>query len=236
MFERYTEKARRVIFFSRYEAARNESPYIEAEHLLLGLAREDQELARDFLGGDAGVDEIKDEIGKRWTTRDTRQKASSSIDLPLSNESKRILAYAAEEAQRLDHRHIGTEHLFLGILREEKSFAAQLLSSRGIRIEEARRKIAGSAPVLPMVSKFGVGGGGGGRTVRASLWIEFQNEADGSILGDCAAITVPRIGEEIVLRETRGRISNISYHYAPGAPETRLIPQKIVIALQLLQN
>ena len=236
MFERYTETARRVIFFSRYEAARNGSPYIEAEHLLLGLAHEDQVLARDFLGGEAAVEEIKAEIGKRWTTQETRQKASSAVDLPLSNESKRIVAYAAEEADRLDHRHIGTEHLFLGVLREEKSFAAQILSERGIRIADARGKIAGSAPVLPMSRTVGVGGGGGFGIVRAGRWIEFRNEADGSSLGDSAAIAVPRIGEEIVLGETRGRISRVSYHYAQGAPEARLIPQKIVISVQLVQN
>ena len=230
MFERYTEKARRVIFASRYEASRYGSPYIETEHLLLGLAHENQELARNFLGGERGMAQIKTEIDKRWTTR---EKVSTAIDLPLSNESKRILCYAAEEAERLDHRHIGTEHLFLGILREEKSFAAQLLSSRGIRIEDARRKIPGSAPILPTVSRVGVGGGG---IVRTGRWIEFQNEADGSSLGDSAATTVPRIGEEIVLGETRGRISRVSYHYASGAPEARLIPQKIVISIELLQN
>lgn len=233
MFERYTEKARRVIFASRYEASRYGSPYIETEHLLLGLAHENQELARNFLGGERGMAQIKAEINKRWTTR---EKVSTPIDLPLSNESKRILCYAAEEAERLDHRHIGTEHLFLGILREEKSFAAQLLSSRGIRIEDARRKIPGSAPILPAVSRVGVGGAGGGGIVRAGRWIEFRNEADGSGLGDSAGIAVPRIGEEIVLGETRGRVSRVSYHYSPGAPETRLIPQKIVISIQLVQD
>jgi ATP-dependent Clp protease ATP-binding subunit ClpC len=66
---------------------------------------------------------------------------STSIDLPLANESKRVLAYAAEEAERLGDKHIGTEHLFLGLLREEKCFAAQILRERGISLESAREQV-----------------------------------------------------------------------------------------------
>jgi ATP-dependent Clp protease ATP-binding subunit ClpC len=75
-----------------------------------------------------------------------REKVSTSVDLPLSNECKRVLAYAAEEAERLSHRHIGTEHLLLGLLREEKSFAAELLQGSGLRLQMAREKISVSGP------------------------------------------------------------------------------------------
>ncbi len=70
---------------------------------------------------------------------------STSIDLPLSNECKRILAYAAEEAERLNHRHIGTEHLLLGILREEKCVAAEILQERGLRLTSIREELSRSA-------------------------------------------------------------------------------------------
>ena len=98
MFERYTEKARRVIFFARYEASQFGSPYIETEHLLLGLLREDKALTNRFLRSHASVESIRKQIEGHTTIR---EKVSTSVDLPLSNECKRVLAYAAEEAERL---------------------------------------------------------------------------------------------------------------------------------------
>jgi ATP-dependent Clp protease ATP-binding subunit ClpA len=139
MFERYTEKARRVIFFARYEASQFGSPYIETEHLLLGLLREDKALTNRFLQSHATVELIRKQIESHTTIR---EQVSTSVDLPLSNECKRILTYAAEEAERLTHRHIGTEHLLLGILREEKCFAAEILNERGLRLAAVRDQLA----------------------------------------------------------------------------------------------
>src|ERR1700747_1775951 len=142
MFERYTEKARRVIFFARYEASQFGSPCIETEHLLLGLLREDKGLASRFLRSSASVESIRKQIEAQTTQRD---KVSTSVDLPLSHECKRVLAYGAEEAERLNHKHIGTEHLLLGLLREEKSFAADILHERGLRLSQVREDIARSS-------------------------------------------------------------------------------------------
>ncbi len=139
MFERYTEKARRVIFFARYEASQFGSPYIETEHLLLGLLREDKALTNRFLRSHASVESIRKQIEGHTTVR---EDVSTSVDLPLSNESKRVLAYAAEEAERLSHKHIGTEHLLLGLLREEKCFAAEILHERGLRLNTIREEVA----------------------------------------------------------------------------------------------
>lgn len=152
MFERYTEKARRVIFFGRYEASQFGSPYIETEHLLLGLLREDKVLANRFLRGSGTVESIRKQIEESTMIR---EKVSTSVDLPLSNEGKRVLAYAAEEAERLLHKHIGTEHLLLGLLREEKSFAAQLLQERGLRLSMIREKLAADdkQTELPSIGK-----------------------------------------------------------------------------------
>jgi ATP-dependent Clp protease ATP-binding subunit ClpC len=138
MFERYTEKARRVIFFARYEASQFGSPYIETEHLLLGLLREDKQLANRFLRSHAAVDSIRKQIEGHTTAR---EKVSTSVDLPLSHECKRVLAYGAEEAERLNHKHIGTEHLLLGLLREEKCFAAEILHERGLRLSTIREEL-----------------------------------------------------------------------------------------------
>ena len=139
MFERYTEKARRVIFFARYEASQFGSPYIETEHLLLGLLREDKALSNRFLRSHASVESIRKQIESHTTIR---EKVSTSVDLPLSNECKRVLAYAAEEAERLSNKHIGTEHLLLGLLREEKCFAAEILQERGLRLSTVREELA----------------------------------------------------------------------------------------------
>ena len=139
MFERYTEKARRVIFFARYEASQFGSPYIETEHLLLGLLREDKALTNRFLRSHASVESIRKQIEAHTTIR---EKVSTSVDLPLSNECKRVLAYAAEEAERLGHKHIGTEHLLLGLLREEKCFAAEILQERGLKLAQIRDELA----------------------------------------------------------------------------------------------
>ena len=140
MFERYTEKARRVIFFARYEASQFGSTYIETEHLLLGMLREDKALTNRFLRSHKTVEGIRKEIEKATVVR---EKVSTSVDLPLSNESKRVLAYAAEEADALGHKHIGTEHLFLGLMREEKCFAAEILLKQfGLKVKSVQEELA----------------------------------------------------------------------------------------------
>ena len=143
MFERYTEVARRVIFFARYEASVHGSRTIETEHLLLGLLREDKKLLQRLLERPDVDEEMRARIKSRIPSR---EKISTSIDLPLSDECKRILGYADDESERLHHRLIGTEHLFLGILREKGCLAAEVLSSAGINLEAARKAVSQSSP------------------------------------------------------------------------------------------
>ncbi|MFI5114635.1 MAG: Clp protease N-terminal domain-containing protein [Terriglobales bacterium] len=133
MFERYTEKARRAIFFALYEARHYGSPRIETEHILLGILREYHELAQLLPPGSAEA--IRKQIDARTPPL---QSVSTSVDLPLSNESKRVLASGAEEAERLGNRHIGTEHLLLGMLREESCIAAELLRQSGLTLQQLR--------------------------------------------------------------------------------------------------
>jgi bifunctional UDP-N-acetylglucosamine pyrophosphorylase/glucosamine-1-phosphate N-acetyltransferase len=143
MFERYTEKARRVIFFARYEACQFGSPTIETEHLLLGLLREDKALTNRFLHAHDYAESIRKQIEAHTTIR---EKFETTVDLPLSNESKRVIAYAAEDSERLGHKHIGTEHLLLGLLREEKCLAAQILEERGVSLAQIRDELARQPP------------------------------------------------------------------------------------------
>jgi ATP-dependent Clp protease ATP-binding subunit ClpC len=139
MFERYTEKALTVIFFAREEASQFGSPYIETEHLLMGLVRDDKLLVKRFLPSDAAVESIRKQIENHLTIR---EKVPTSVDLPLSRECVRVLEYAAEEAERLNHKHIGTEHLLLGLLREEKCYAAEILQERGLQLSIIREQLS----------------------------------------------------------------------------------------------
>src|SRR5262252_743350 len=161
MFERYTERARRVIFFARYEASQLGSNSIETEHLLLGLIREGKGLtSRIFSKSHLSMEAIRKEIEGRALNRD---KVSTSVDIPLSPESKRVLSFAAEEAERMLHNYIGTEHVLLGLMREEKSVAAGILSEKGMRLSAVREEIVqllnekanvGKAKETPLLSEF----------------------------------------------------------------------------------
>lgn len=137
MFERYTEKARRAVFFARYEASQYGNSYIETEHLLLGLLREDRAL-RGILR-DTGAESVRAEIERRITRS---ERFATSVEVPLSADSKKVLHFAAEEADRLGQRHIGTEHMLLGLLRVEGSLGAQVARARGLKAEELREKLA----------------------------------------------------------------------------------------------
>ncbi len=139
MFERYTERARRVVFFARYEASQLGSGAIETEHLLLGLIREGKGLtSRLFAKSRLSMDQIRKDVEGRSPYR---EKVSTSLEIPLSSESKRVLAHAAEEAERMLHNYIGTEHILLGLMREEKSVAAGILGERGMRLAGVREDI-----------------------------------------------------------------------------------------------
>ena len=141
MFEKYTEKARRVIFFARYEASQLGSSSIETEHLLLGLLREGDSITGKLLDqSKIKLEAMRKEIEEVTTLKD---KVSTSIEIPLSEESKRVLAYASEEAESLLHKYIGTEHILLGLLRERKSLAARILAEKGIRLNSIREEIIG---------------------------------------------------------------------------------------------
>lgn len=126
MFERYTEKARRSIFFARYEASEFGNSEIDTEHLLLGLVRENKLLYRWL--PNSSPEQIRRRI-EQWTPKQPR--ISTSVDLPLSTSAKNALKHAANEADLLSHKHIGTEHLFLGLLDESNCFAAQLMIEAG---------------------------------------------------------------------------------------------------------
>ncbi len=145
MFERYTEKARRVIFFARYEASQFGAESIDPEHLLLGLAREDEPLLRRLLpNGRGSVHHLRTWIERH---RPQREPIPTAVEMPLAPETKRVLHYSHEESDRLRDRHIGTEHLLLGLMREERSIAAQVLHEMGLRLDGVRETLAQNGDV-----------------------------------------------------------------------------------------
>jgi ATP-dependent Clp protease ATP-binding subunit ClpC len=152
MFERYTERARRVLFFARYEATQLGSTSIETEHLLLGLIREGKGLtSRIFARSHLSLESIRKEIEGRTVFK---EKVATSVEIPFSPETKRVLQYSAEEADRLLHTYIGTEHLLLGLLREDQCVASTILYEKGMRLASVRDDIVQllnekTAPVRP---------------------------------------------------------------------------------------
>jgi len=155
MFEKYTEAARKAVFFARYEASQFGSEYIETAHLLLGILRTDGPLALRLLKAPEKIESIREQIETQFSRREKVSKVSTSVDLPLSHECKRVLAYGAEEAKRLNHEHIAPEHLLLGLLREKECVASKILVKAGltssqvkedaIRLSPASTPIAGPA-------------------------------------------------------------------------------------------
>jgi hypothetical protein len=140
VFERYSERARRVLFFARYEASQLGAAVIEPEHLLLGLLREGKgPTAAIFRDSKVSPETIRSEIGRRMVEG---EKRSPTAEVPFAVGSQRVLRLAAEEADRLAHAYVGTEHLLLGLLREEQCSAAVVLRQSGIRIDSVRDAIA----------------------------------------------------------------------------------------------
>ena len=139
MFERYTERARRALFFARFEATRLGSISMEPGHLLLGLIREPKGgMGLVFTRSGLSLELIRKEIESRTIFH---EKIATSVEIPFSAEFKQVLQYATAEADRLQHDHIGTGHLLLGILREEKSVAASILMEKGLDLGTVREKV-----------------------------------------------------------------------------------------------
>ncbi|HEY6360918.1 MAG TPA: Clp protease N-terminal domain-containing protein [Vicinamibacterales bacterium] len=137
MFERYTEPARRALFFSRHEASLLGSLAIEPEHILLGVARTGEPLTDGILSRTRlSTEEIRRQIRAR-TGRDVAEAPvpNHSVEIPFTATAKRVLEGAAEESDRLLHRHIGPEHLLLGLLRQEHGISPEILETNGLTLE-----------------------------------------------------------------------------------------------------
>ena len=139
MFEKFNEKARRALFFARYEASKLGSRVIESEHVLLGILREGEETVTEiFRRFHSRPEDVRREIeGERVFV----ERISSTAELPLSEESKKILAYAAHEAESMLHSAVGSEHLLVGILRVEGCVAMRLLTQQSFDVYTLREEV-----------------------------------------------------------------------------------------------
>lgn len=140
MFNRFTERARKVLVLAKEESRRFNHDYIGTEHILLGLIREGEGVACAVLqniGMDLG--RLRAEIEKLMSLGST---ASVLGDIPFTPRAKKALELATEEARGLGHNYIGTEHILLGLLREEEGIASQVLFSLGVDIKKAKNEIA----------------------------------------------------------------------------------------------
>ena len=133
----FTERVRKVLAMAREEAARLHHEYVGTEHILLGLIREGEGVAAAVLQNlSVDLDEIQQKIEE--TVKKGKAAAATGPDLPYTSRAKKVLELAMGEARDLSHGYVGTEHLLLGLLREEKGIAAQVLTESGVSHEAAR--------------------------------------------------------------------------------------------------
>src|SRR5512134_790140 len=134
----FTDRVRKVLQMAREEAARLHHEYVGTEHILLGLIREGEGVAAAVLTNlNVDLEEIQQKI-EETVKKGKAPAAAGPPDLPYTSRAKKVLELAMAEARELNHSYVGTEHLLLGLLREEKGIAAQVLNSLGVSLEEAR--------------------------------------------------------------------------------------------------
>src|SRR6201996_3566651 len=133
----FTERVRKVLAMAREEAARLHHEYVGTEHILLGLIREGEGVAAAVLQTlSVELDEIQQKIEE--TVKKGKAAQTTGPDLPYTSRAKKVLELAMSEARELSHSYVGTEHLLLGLLREEKGIAAQVLTDAGVNLDAAR--------------------------------------------------------------------------------------------------
>ena len=213
MFEKYTEKAKKVLFLARYEASQMGSKVIGSEHLLLGLIKEGDELVRDlFARSGVNLELLRAELEARGPSG---EKQAAPIEIPFSEETKKILTCAEEEAERLLHPYVGDEHILLGLLRVEDSAAGRILNEKGMRLYALREDTVAAWKQRSLPKK-----------VKETPFLnEFSRD-----LSDLAARQVfdPLIGRENELQRmiqvlSRRRKNNIVLLGEPGVGKTALV-------------
>src|SRR4051812_33693561 len=165
MYERFTDRARKVMQLANQEAQRFNHEYIGTEHILLGLVKEGSGVAANVLKNlDIDLRKIRLEVEKIVQTGPGSEMVTMG-KLPQTPRAKKVIEYSIEEARNLNHNYVGTEHLLLGLLREQEGVAAQVLMNLGLKLEDVREEVLNLlGHNMPNESETGGGGGGGERT------------------------------------------------------------------------
>ncbi|MBN8690012.1 MAG: ATP-dependent Clp protease ATP-binding subunit [Armatimonadetes bacterium] len=138
MWQRFTERARKVVFYAQEEAQKFGEGYVSTEHLLLGLVRESDSVAARVLERlGVSLSRIRAEVEKQLPRGDARP----SQEMTLTPRAKRVIDLAYDEARNLNNNYIGTEHLLLGLIREGDGLAGRVLAKLGVELERARREV-----------------------------------------------------------------------------------------------
>jgi ATP-dependent Clp protease ATP-binding subunit ClpC len=162
MYERFTDRARKVMQLANQEAQRFNHEYIGTEHILLGLVKEGTGVAANVLKNlDIDLRKIRLEVEKIVQAGPDMVTMGK---LPQTPRAKKVIEYSIEEARTLNHNYVGTEHLLLGLLREQEGVAAQVLMNLGLKLEDVREEVLNLLGHNMESSESGGGGGGGERT------------------------------------------------------------------------
>ena len=133
----FSDRVRKVLQIAREEAARLHHEYVGTEHILLGIIREGEGVAAAVLTNlNVDLEEIQQNI--EAIVKKGKAAAAAGPDLPYTSRAKKVLEFAMSEARELNHAYVGTEHLLLGVLREEKGIGAQVLTAAGVTLQQAR--------------------------------------------------------------------------------------------------
>ena len=139
MFERFTDRARKVMGLANQEAQRFNHEYIGTEHILLGLVKEGSGVAANVLRNlDIDLRKIRMEVEK---TVQSGPDTATMGKLPYTPRAKKVIELAFEEARSLGHNYVGTEHLLLGLLREQEGVAARVMMNLGIKLDDVREEV-----------------------------------------------------------------------------------------------
>jgi len=164
MYERFTDRARKVMQLANQEAQRFNHEYIGTEHILLGLVKEGSGVAANVLKNlDIDLRKIRLEVEKIVQHGPGGEQVVMGR-LPHTPRAKKVIEYSVEEARNLSHNYVGTEHLLLGLLREQEGVAAQVLMNLGLKLEDVREEVLNLlGHNMPNESETGGGGSGEGR-------------------------------------------------------------------------
>src|SRR4051794_5842708 len=147
MFERFTDRARKVMALANQEAQRFNHEYIGTEHILLGLVKEGSGVGANVLKNlDVDLKKVRLEVEKLVKSGPDMVAMGK---LPQTPRAKKVIEYAIEEARNLNHNYVGTEHLLLGLLREQDGVAAQVLMNLGLKLEEVREEVLNLLGAVP---------------------------------------------------------------------------------------